>query len=1037
MPDESGNYNMDKEFNISRLSEEFEKVFGEEEQYEEETSFKLDEGERREIAILFLDIVGFTKLAEEMDPEELKVVVSSTLKVLTGVIKKFGGTVEKYIGDAICALYGRSETHEDDSERAVSAALSIIEKLEDINAILSPKGISLHVRIGLNRGTIVTGNIDEHDTVTGEALNIAQRLEAAAPEDGVLASEEIWKGCSDKFEGERLPPLQVKNKILPVQAFRAIRKLPEKFISEFKGGFVGRKKELAELEEGSSVFFKVLGPAGIGKTRLIEEFIKKKSGQNTVVLRGHAASFGTEPYHVFVDIIKDHLRQSQVNIEGLQSELLKDYVIYLKDICNFNLSEEESAKLGSMDPKARQIETKLAMKRFIHHLHSEGGAKRNIIIFLDNLQWLSPSSKDTLAWLAANLENDLPVTFILSSRPPLELNISDCKMMELGKLSPDHIKEMIAGSGLKLEQDDIGRMVAQADGNPFYLTEMIASIGGPAKVGLKKKDLPSSVRSLVMSRFDNLQKSERYILQMASCAKSLFSLAMAKDITNRLKYSYPTDDLISALERGGFIRRTNGHFSFSQIITEEVIYDTILNVNKEKLHRLVAEWIEASSPEKPVSYLAEQWNCAGDANKAVNYYISAGRDAEQKYANREAIIFLERARTILSNVGEPLRGLPLAGTEPRPYEKDVYDERIYRIYCDLAALYEFTGEQAKWNETIEEGLKVAPANHFHYQLRLSKAIYIEATGDTDLAKKEFEELLAEDGLKDFSEMKLKMTIAQWQLMQISGLDCKECMDKTLRLAPNTKNPRVQLQVEQCLFNFYKNANDLIKAEGYLDTITRIQRSLDPFNGKLADLFYASFYWDKQDKFDEIESLMAATISYFKEIGWQKGLGMSVFYRAAALWRLGRTGEAEALITSHKDEINDADTAMRLKLVMAALLLAQKKTAEYERLKEDMLSSEKNEDIRNEIERQLTVFEGQYIEDTKRLEKIYNYLERTEKSVSSGVDEDEHKIIMAMVLKKLGRMLEARSKVEEIFPRIEHNQKKWFKDICSELLKPKV
>ncbi len=167
---------MDKEFNISRLSEEFEKVFGEEGQYAEETSFKLDEGERREIAILFMDIVGFTKLAEKMDPEELKVVVSSTLKVLTGVIKKFGGTVEKYIGDAICALYGRSETHEDDSERAVSAALSIIEKLEDINAILSPKGISLHVRIGVNRGPIVTGSIDEHDTVTGEALNIAQRL---------------------------------------------------------------------------------------------------------------------------------------------------------------------------------------------------------------------------------------------------------------------------------------------------------------------------------------------------------------------------------------------------------------------------------------------------------------------------------------------------------------------------------------------------------------------------------------------------------------------------------------------------------------------------------------------------------------------------------------------------------------------------------------------------------------------------------------------------------------------------------------------
>lgn len=1010
-----------KDFNIGQLSEEFKKVFGEEEQYAEEPSFSLDEGERREIAILFLDIVGFTKLAEKMDPEQLKVVVSSTLKVLTGVIKKFGGTVEKYIGDAICALYGRSETHEDDSERAVSAAISIIEKLEDINAILSPKGISLHVRIGINRGTIVTGNIDEHDTVTGEALNIAQRLEAAAPEDGILASEEIWKTCNDKFEGEKLPPMQVKNKTLPVQAFRVIKKLPDKFRSEFKGVFVGREREFAQLEEGlkeglsdRSVFFKVLGPAGTGKTRLIEEFIKRKAGQNTIVLRGHAASFGTEPYHVFVDIIKDHLRQSDSNLDNIVSEPLKDYVIYLKDICNAPLSNEESTRLGSMDPKARQIETKLAIRRFIHHLHSEGGSKRNIIISLDNLQWLSPSSKDTLAWLGANLENDLPVMFILSSRPPFDLNISDFKTMEIGKLSPDHIKEMLTASGLKLEKGDIDCMIAQSDGNPFYLTEMIATLGGPAQVSLKKRGLPSSVRALVMSRFDNLQKSERYVLQMASCAKRLFSLAMAKDITSRLKYSYPTDDLISALERGGFIERTNGHYAFSQIITEEVIYDTILNVNKEKLHRLIAEWIETSSPEKPVSYLAEQWHCAGDTNKAIDYFISAGRDAEQKYANREAIISFEKALVLL-------QGTPK-------------DERLYRIYCDLAALYDFTGERDKWKNILEEGLKIAPVNHFHYQLRLSRATYIEACGDMNLAREELEKLLAEEGLKDLSEMKLKITIALWQLMQIMGQDCKECMDKTLRLAHNTKNPHVQLHIEQCLFNFYKNTNDLIKAEGYLNTLTHIQRSLDPFNSRLADLFYASFYWDKQDKFDETEKLMHETASYFQEIGWQKGLGMSVFYRAASLWRLGRSEKAESLITSYKETMTDADTLMRLNLILAAVYLAQKKTAEYERLKAAMLSKEKNQNLYNEIERQLTVFEGQYIEDTGRLEKIYSYLERTERSVTTGVDEDEHKVVMAMVLKKLGRILDAKVKAEEIFPRIEYNQKKWFRDICKNLIK---
>jgi hypothetical protein len=125
------------------------------------------------------------------------------------------------------------------------------------------------------------------------------------------------------------------------------------------------------------------------------------------------------------------------------------------------------------------------------------------------------------------------------------------------------------------------------------------------------------------------------------------------------------------------------------------------------------------------------------------------------------------------------------------------------------------------------------------------------------------------------------------------------------------------------------------------------------------------------------------------------------------------------------------------MVLAALLLAQKKTAQYEELKDALLSKETDHSLAGEIERQLTVFEGQYIEDTERLERIYNYLEKTEDSVTTGVDEDEHKVVMAMVLKKLGRILEARAMAEDIFPRLEYNQKKWLKDICSELVKPKI
>ena len=183
----------DKDLNLTQLSEDFKKLLVDVPSLTpEDHAVRLEEGERRDVTILFLDVIGFTCLAEKLDPEQLKMVISSTLQVITNQIKKYDGVVEKYIGDAVCAVFGRDESHEDDAKRAVASATSILERLHDVNAILSPKGISLHVRIGINTGEIVTGQIGDFNTITGEAINVAQRLESAAPEDGILISKAAW-----------------------------------------------------------------------------------------------------------------------------------------------------------------------------------------------------------------------------------------------------------------------------------------------------------------------------------------------------------------------------------------------------------------------------------------------------------------------------------------------------------------------------------------------------------------------------------------------------------------------------------------------------------------------------------------------------------------------------------------------------------------------------------------------------------------------------------------------------------------------------
>ncbi|MBI2341178.1 MAG: AAA family ATPase, partial [Deltaproteobacteria bacterium] len=911
----------------------------------------------------------------------------STLKVITNQIKKFGGTVEKYIGDAVCAVFGRQETHEDDHTRAVASAISILERLEDVNAILSTKGIALHVRIGINSGLVVTGQIAEFETVTGEAINVAQRLEAAAEQDSIFVSETVFRECKKAFECEKLQPITVKNKTEPVQPYKVVKKLPEKLHKEYKGWFVGRKSEFSEIEKafqnakkGNLTFVSIAGEAGIGKTRFAEEAISKLAAKNkTLVLHAHAASFGTEPYHIFEDLIGDYYLQSRKTIED----------VYLKDISHQILTEDEKKRLESMEPKSRQLETQLAIKKFI--LDSKAA-----VVFIDNLQWLSPSSHETLKWLEENLEASLPLIFIFSYRPPFNLGMKKCSDILLPPLSEKEIREMMDEGDLNLSPADKANAVSRAGGNPFYLVEMMDAFRAGS-------GLPQSVKSLIMCRFDRLPKNHRFLMQVAASAGGKFSVKMASNIVERLKYNYNIDVLIKELVEKGFFQSSGENYNFTQAMVEDVVYGTILNVNKATLHRLIAEWATHSGKEISSSYLAEQWLRAGDIAKATEYFIDAGMSAKQKYANHEAIICLEKAKELLADKPE--------------------DIRTKRIYCNLALLYDFAGDIKRYDGIISEGLKHISSGEFYYHLKLHEINSLKNRGEVRRAAEEYGKILSEPDIVNYSQILLNAYLARWQTALMLSEDKPEYMQQAIALAESINNPALKLEAEQTVFNHYKNKNDLKEAEKHLNKIVSIQYKMDLFSKHLADLFWASFYWDKQDNFEEISKRADVSRKYFEEVGWQKGAGMSVFYETLALWRLNKLNEAQKFLLLYIDKTLDAYTKIRLQLALAAVLLAAGKRKEYKELKAAVMEA-LGQKVDAEIERQLAVFEGMHASDAE-VPEVANALSRFEKMGSSGLDWEEYQMTLAGLLIRQGKYEEAKKRLENVYPIIKYNEKRWF------------
>lgn len=1037
----------ERSLNLGQLAEEFAKLLVDVPSAAPvEETVNLEEGERREVTILFLDIVGYTKLAERLDPEQLKFVISNTLQVFTNQVKKCGGTVEKYVGDAIMALFGRSQAHEDDSRRAVAAARAILDRLEDINSILSQKGISISARIGVNRGLVVTGHLGEYDTVTGEAINIAQRLEANAPENGILISDLVYLDCQRHYACEKLPPLLVKNKTDPLTVYLVKEELPQtgRRTPVHAGPIVGREGELAMLRsawhqanEGRMGVIQILGEAGVGKRALVHTLLDnlKADGVAVAPILVTADSFGMQPYHALTDMVRDYLSSTgaqlddviEVTLEGTE-DTIPGCRIYLQDLLGLPISEEDQVNLSQMEPRARQAETLLAVKRFLAaaSIHEHESGHGPLVVILDNLEWATHASRDAVAQILRTITPDVAILWIFLSRTSEAADWiperATTTMLKLGPLTLEATAHLLRTRLTAHYVSDVvcRHVFERTGGNPFFIDEVIriveslGSVEDLTSMGLEER-LPSSIKALILSRLDQLPRQLKLAMQVGAVAGREFSIELLRHVLARVQHSYDVNDVVASLVAENLIMRTDDQLAFARPMLAEGAYTTILYANRKKLHALVAQWVEEqrhSNLDPYAPYLAEQWERAEEFARSIRFCVHAGRAARLRFAYREAAHKMERALALWPHAPDALN-----------------DASAVELHLLLVNLYEALGDRERWRQHVQSGLQrttVGMADHAKLALRQFE--WDNRYGDRDAAPKQLQTFLQSYELASWPHIQLRAYLVASGFAQERGEDDSEYIAAAEQLRSKITENDLLYLLDNNVFNHYKNADELKKAEEYFTRVLEAA-SQNTYTKHISHLLYCSYMWDRGDHFESIAERAQLAQLYFREVGWARGVGWGAFYQGAALWRLGRLDDAMTVYQEglrEMERVRDHFLSDRLELLWAAACLYQGDMVAYQVRKKALLERVATQ-VESEqliLRRELAMFEGQVLDATHELAKTHEELIVTNRVPLAKVQHDEYNVTVALVEVQRGLAEEATHRINQVKAHILENEKWW-------------
>jgi class 3 adenylate cyclase len=574
------------------------------------------QGLRKVVTIVFCDLCDSTKLGERLDPETLRQVIARYFEAMSEALNRHEGAIEKFIGDAVMAVFGTPTVREDDALRAVRAAAEMRSTLAELNDQLEQRwGVRLQARTGVNTGEVITGDPSRGEGfVSGDAVNVAARLEQTAPPDEILIGERTLDLVRDSVVVEPVTPLELKGKSEPVPAFRLVEVTdgPAERARRLDAPLVGRERELALLREAfdrtvegdGCELVTLVGPAGIGKSRLAEDFGASVAGEAKVVT-GRCLSYGEGltfwPLRAIVEgLVGSADDESSEQAQARIARLLED------DEDTATIVERVAGALGQSEAAAYPAETFWAVRKLL-----EAAAREQpLVLLFEDIHWAEPTFLELIEDLAGKTEG-VPILIVAAARtdlfdirPDFGGAVEAATKLELHPLGADQsrtlIEQLVGDAGAAADLPD--RVFAAAQGNPLFVEELVRML-----LEERHADVPPTIHALLAARLDRLEPAERAVVEAAAVVGRSFSGGAVLELTggdDRDELERQLSALVAKqlIEPDGSRFAGESTFSFDHILVRDVAYQGILKGQRSELHAGFAAWLERVAGERANEY---------------------------------------------------------------------------------------------------------------------------------------------------------------------------------------------------------------------------------------------------------------------------------------------------------------------------------------------------------------------------------------------------------------------------------------------------